>query len=214
MTLFQLARISAVTALVLMLAGHLGAAPLDWTRDPISTYAARAPLDFLVSAAMMLSALAGIFTALACSASAGPENPLTRLLPVISGAAAGGLFLVAAFEEPFSFRRDPGAPTAGQVRIQGFHDAGLVLFVAASLALLLLLGIHWIRSAPARNRWIGVAPVLAAVLSQAVRLPMVIPPSLYGLSQRLSLFCLWLGIAAAAFAFPGASVPRRRRTKR
>jgi hypothetical protein len=65
-----------------------------------------------------------------------------------------------------------------------------------------LVGIHWIRWAQERNRWIGAAPVLAAILSQAIRLPMPIPPSLYGLSQRLSLFCRWLGIAATAGAFP------------
>lgn len=181
--------------------GHFGTHGLIWTQDPISTFAARAPLDVFISASMLLSAVTLIAVCLAAAEVSPVPAFLRSLIPVVSGAAAGGLFLVATFEEAISLRLSILPPTPDQIRMQAFHDAGLLLFYSGSLLVLCLLGIMWIANCSGRVRYLGLVPIVCALGALSARGWLILPAEWTGLSQRVSLLFIWIGLATVAFRY-------------
>jgi hypothetical protein len=196
-----LARVGAIIALGAMAIGHSGTHNLIWTRDPISTFAARAPMDVFVTISMVLSAFTLVVVCLAAVEASSTPVFLRLIAPVISGVAAGGLLLLATFEETISLRLSTSPPTLQQVRIQAFHDAGLLLFFSGSLLLLSTLGILWIASRSGRSRYMGLVPIASAIGAFSVRIWPIFAAGWTGLSQRVSLLLIWIGLAAVAFVY-------------
>lgn len=183
-----------------MVAGHVGAPGLDWTRNFVSTFAARAPHDDWVTAAMLLSASGmgciGLIAAGGGGVFGRVAGPLVALL---MGAAASGLLVLAAFEEAapsLAALRNLGYAAARQ---QGFHDAGLlVFFYATVLALLVAGGAMAVRPPGGAARLSGVLVAASGPLSfAAMTTPWLgavgLPADAAGLKQRAAFLVLWIG---------------------
>ena|ERR1700744_3512818 len=142
MTISTSTRACAALALVSMLVGHISAPELSWTRDPISTYAAHAPLSMWITIAMLASAATILLIGIEISRIPNAAYSfISAVIPSVSGASAAGLILLATFKETISKTISSSVPTTDQARLQAFHDAGLLLFFYGSLALLILVGL-------------------------------------------------------------------------
>jgi len=193
---------AAISALAAMFIGHLGAADLSWVANHISTYAARAPGDAWITAAMLLSACALMMISILISRYRILGNAFSvHLLPVLIGAVIAGLVLLAFFEETAVSVKILKRSTFWAIRRQSFHDAGLMVFFYGAVLLAILAGLHCILCRHARGD--KVLGILIAGLGPAAYFLMSAPwpawigvngPST-GLRQRASLLCIWIAMA-------------------
>jgi hypothetical protein len=206
MTISTLTRAGAALALVSMLVGHIAAPDLSWTRDPISTYAAHAPLSVCITIAILVSAATILLVGIEVSRIPNAAyNFISAVIPLASGASAAGLILLATFKETISKTISLSVPTIDQARLQAFHDAGLFLFFYSSLALLILVGVVWFRIDVGPKRFCALIPIAMSVASWYVLARGPFPANAFGLKQRIGLLLIWLGLAAFAYFAPRPS---------
>ena len=190
-----------------MVIGHLGRHNLSWASSQISTYAATAPYDYLITTAMLLSSVSLIFVGVLVAKFKifGP-NYLADFAPVLSGASASGLIMVAYYEETaknLSLLKESGF---WAIRVQSFHDAGLLIFFYGAILFVVLLGIlATIYSSRKLYKLIGVLVVSAGPASyflMTTRWPKYIgfEGIATGINQRAALFCLWVAVALVLIA--------------
>lgn len=194
--------VSVVTSLVLMLLGHLGTHELSWISSQISTYAAIAPYDYFITSSILLSALSLLIIGiLASKYQIFGTNYFTHLVPGLSGAAASGLFMLAYYEE--SVRSLSMLKHSGfwAIRIQSFHDAGLLIFFYSSVLLVMMLGILVILyNSKIATKIIGgvifsMGPASYFLMTTTWPKYIGFDGVTVGVNQRAALFCLWLAVA-------------------
>ena len=196
----RLIGIALIFSLLGMALGHFGATELDWHRDPISTFAARAPLHKFVTGSMILAALA-IFL-LGCDIAIGPKRQPTFIYGVVAclaGASAAGLLTVALFKEPVQWTLPHPSPTEDQVRVQAFHDCGLMLFFYGSAVTLMLLSGIWIAGSRNIRRLFGILPFTFVVAAKWGVYYIPLAGNSGGIRQRITMLLLWCGLASYAF---------------
>lgn len=199
-----------VGSLVAMIIGHLRAERLVWTRDAVSTFAAHAPLDEWVSISMLLLAFAILLMGLEVSLRPKERSDvLAGLLPCLAGVCAAGLLVLATFEEAISWVISQ-EPTQEQVRMQAFHDCGVLIFFHGSLVTLVLFGVLGFRDTEGGKRYLRILPAAFAIGAWLTASWAPFPSNAFGLKQRASLLLLWAGFASYAFLAP--SERRRHRT--
>lgn len=201
-TVLAIGWLSTVASLFSMVIGHLGVHEMSWVSAQISTYAASAPHDYFVTSSMLLSAFSLIVIGVLVSKyHIVGTGFLAHFVSPLSGAAASGLILVAYFEETATTLNILKQSGFWAIRIQSFHDAGLLIFFYSTVLLVMFLGLLVLTSnLKARTKVLGGA-ILA--MGPASYFLMTTPwPKFIGLdgvtigaNQRAALFCLWLAIA-------------------
>ena len=191
----------SIVALAAMVTGHLGDHGLDWRLNQISTYAARAPLDELVTAAMLASAAA--VASVGCLATRQEiidAKPWNHLAPLLAGAAAAGLVMLAFYEEAAANLAVLEQAGFRAVRQQSFHDAGLQIFFFGSLLLVALLGMMIVLcDRTPGGKILGAlilitAPGALFLMTTPWTQTLGLAGAQAGLQQRAALFCLWLAL--------------------
>ena len=192
---------ASLAALAAMVLGHLGSHGLSWQANQISTYAARAPNDIFVTAAMWLAAL-GLLTI-------GVLVPRYRLFgpaywvhlgPLLAGAAAAGLVMLACYEETAASLALLEQSGFQAIRQQSFHDAGLQVFFYSGLLLVAALGLFSLLDAKAlAERLLGIvilglAPASFLLMTTPWAQVIGLAGTTTGLQQRAALLCLWLAM--------------------
>lgn len=190
--------IIALLSLVSMVFGHFGIHELNPLSSQISTYAAKAPYDYLITTSMLLSSLTLLVISFLSSKYQmfGSSN-LAHFIPALSGAASFGLIMLAYYEETagnLSALKQSGFMA---IRIQSFHDAGLLMFFYSSLLLVVLLGALTIIYNNKINKVLGVIILCMAPTSfilMTTKWPKAIgfEGAAVGLNQRAALLCLWV----------------------
>ena len=193
--------ISVISALLFMVLGHLGQHDLSWKVSQISTYAATAPYDYFITTSMLLSSAALIATGILISKhNIFRFGYLAHFAPVLSGASASGLLMLAYFEE--TAKNLPMLKKSGfwAIRVQSFHDAGLLIFFYGAILLVILLGILTaIYNFKKSHKLFG---ILIISFGPAAYFLMTTPWPKYvgfegittGINQRAALFCLWAAV--------------------
>ena len=194
--------ISVTTSLLLMVIGHFGAHELNWVSFQISTYAATAPYDYFITTSILLSAVSLLIIGVLVSKyNIIGTNYFAHLVPALSGAAVSGLIMVAYYEETaktLSLLKQSGFLA---IRVQSFHDAGLLIFFYSSMLLITLVGILIIL-----YKSNIIAKVLGGVIFSMGPLSYLFMTTswlkligfegvIIGLKQRVALLCLWVAIA-------------------
>ncbi len=190
-----------IAAMAAMIAGHLGSHDLDWRAHQISTYAAIAPLDDLVTASMLLSAatllLAGILASRYAILGGGVGG---HLVPLLAGAAAAGLIMLAQYEETARTLTALQQSGFGSIRQQSFHDAGLQIFFYSSVLLVMVMGtLAMVFGTGAADRLMGLlllclGPASFLLMTTGWTRAIGLSGTTVGLQQRASLSCLWLAM--------------------
>ena len=187
-----LALLAAPAALVI---GHLGPHDLSWTRNQISTYAARAPNGDWVTAAMLLAALFLLCLGIAISS----RRIFNQIASMMFGAAVSGLLIVAYFKETAASIVQLKKMGFEAIRQQTFHDAGLLLFFYGSAAALAIAGLTVaLRAADRLGRVSGIVAALSGPIAYGA---LISPWPQYlgfagadaGLKQRAAFLALWMG---------------------
>ncbi|MDH3973809.1 MAG: DUF998 domain-containing protein [Deltaproteobacteria bacterium] len=191
--------IIAFLSLVSMVLGHFGSHELNLISSQISTYAAKAPYDYLITTSMLLSSLTLLIISFINSKfQIFGSSHLAHFIPALSGAASFGLVMLAYYEETaknLSVLKQSGFMA---IRIQSFHDAGLLMFFYSSLSLAVLLGtLTIIYNYNKINRVLGgiilcMAPISFMLMTTKWPKAIGIEGATIGLNQRAALLCLWL----------------------
>lgn len=192
---------SIISSFLLMTIGHLGTHDLSWVSSQISTYAATAPYDYLVTTSILLSSLSLLIVGILVSKyKILGSSYFAHLVPALSGAAAAGLIMVAYYEETaktISLLKQSGF---WAIRVQTFHDAGLFIFFNSALLLVMLLGIlAIIYNSKKINKILGVVVFSVGPVSyflMTTRWPKLIgfEGVTTGVNQRAALFFLWVAV--------------------
>lgn len=185
-------------SLISMVLGHLGNHDFGWQVTPISTFAKKAPYDFMITTSMYLSMVSFVCISLLVSKYRVFGDGIFRhTIPVLIGATITGLCLLAAFEETVT---DPSAFTGPAMRIQAVHDVGEKIFFCGCLLLTTTFGcLYFLLGTTLRQKASGVlvAGVTPLTLTATDR------PLCYliggcdlncGVRQRVTYFSVWLAI--------------------
>lgn len=197
-----------------MVVGHLGAPGLDWRAHHVSTYAARAPGDDWITAAMLLSAVAMMCIGVLVSGAGRPGGRIAAgLIAMALGASVSGLLLLAGFEETATGMAALRSAGFDAIRRQSFHDAGLFVFFHGTILALLGAGVALLAGRGLRRRLFGAAvaasgPLAYAAMATTWPTLLGIAGAGVGLKQRLSFLFLWVG----AVLLLAAIAARRRAT--
>ncbi|HKB60611.1 MAG TPA: DUF998 domain-containing protein [Gallionellaceae bacterium] len=215
--LFDISWAAIIAAMLAMVVGHTGATHLSWEANEISTYAAQAPHQNWITAGMLLPcvAFASISMLISRYRVLG-DSAFAHFAPLLAGAAIGGLMTLATFKEAAPTTA-AALKTAGLEAVvqQSFHNAGLMGFFFATVLLVILTGTLVAANAATRRHKLAAA---AAVLLGIAALPLMetpwprlldIPGPALGLTQRASLFSLWLGAVLILAGLQPALRPRR-----
>lgn len=188
-------------SLLTMVLGHFGSHDLSFLSSQISTYAAKAPYDYLITTSILLSSLTLLVIGFLNSKfQMFGSSHLAHFIPALSGAASFGLIMLAYFEETainLSILKQSGFMA---IRIQSFHDAGLLMFFYNSLLLIFLLGLLIvIYNYNKINKVLGgiilsMAPVSFMLMTTKWPKAMGFDGVTVGLNQRAALLCLWLAL--------------------
>ena len=209
--------LSLILALSAMLIGHLDAGELSWTKNNVSTYAARAANDDWITAAMLLAAsslLCIAFTVVRHGRLAGTVSG--GLVAALSGSAVSGLLLLSAYEETAAGGAALAELGVAAIRQQSFHDAGLFVFFYSSILALFTAGTAIVATGRAGERILGAIVAASGLVSYAamrIAWPAAIgfagPAA--GLRQRAAFVMLWLGavLLLAALARPHKGPQRK-----
>ena len=192
---------SGLTALIAMVIGHLGNHDLSWLKNQISTYAAQAPYDAWITAAVVLSCVTMLSVSILVSRhKIIGDHYVVHIVPVIIGAIISGLLVLAYFEETAKTLTILKASGFAAIRFQSFHDAGLLVFFYGAILVVMLLGIFVaVFRKAVRDKLLGSGMI---VLGPASFFFMVTSwPKFFGIvgasagiKQRVALLCLWLAI--------------------
>ena len=189
------------TSLVLMVVGHLGTHPLNWVSMQISTYAAKAPYDYLITLSILCAAFALIMLSVLVSRyKIIGEDYLTHFFPVLLGAAAAGLIMLASYEETASTLALLKKSSFWNIRVQSFHDAGLQIFFYSSVLFIMLAGSSLIFTQPGLGTKVialiifSLGPASFLIMTTGLPYTEDIGGATHGLNQRAALFCLWLAV--------------------
>lgn len=192
----------SLSALIAMVLGHLGAHGLDWKANQISTYAARAPYDDLITASISLSAGALLVIGILVSKhKILGSSDWVHLVPVLAGAAASGLVMLAYYEETAATLAILKQSDFWAVRVQSFHDAGLQIFFYSAVALVGALGLCAVVFASTAIEKLvgclilGLGPGSYVLMTTSWPKALGIVGVTVGLQQRGALSCLWLALA-------------------
>lgn len=178
---------------ILMLLGHLGQNSLDWKINQISTYAAKSTNDFFISTSLVLAAIAlfimGVLTNFINSGS----KILKILMTFSFGISIAGLVLIIRFEETAQTIHILKSLSWWKVRIQTFHDAGLILFFFNILILHFLFALDFILIF--KEKLLKIFSSIIAIIGFCSFFVMK-SNIIYqiGLKQRLSFFLIWIGM--------------------
>jgi len=191
--------IIALLSLLSMVLGHFGTHELNLMSSQISTYAAKAPYDYLITTSMLLSSLTLlIISFLNSKFQMFGSSYLAHFIPALAGAASFGLVMLAYYEETarnLSVLKQSGFMA---IRIQSFHDAGLLMFFYSSLSLAVLLGtLTIIYNYNKINKVLGgiilcMAPISFMLMTTKWPKAIGFEGVTIGLNQRAALLCLWL----------------------
>lgn len=184
-----------------MVIGHFGNHNLSWQSSQISTYAATAPYDYLITTSMLLSSVSIIFVGiLVTKYKIFGSSYLVHFVPVLSGASAAGLMMVAKYEETAKNLTQLKESGFWAIRVQSFHDAGLLIFFNSAILFIVLLGIlATIYSGKKLDKISGIVVVSAgpaAYFLMTTKWPKTIgfEGVTTGINERAALFCLWLAV--------------------
>jgi hypothetical protein len=194
--------ISLISALIAMIIGHTGSHDLRWEINQISTYAATAPRDRWITAAMLLPCVSLVCISILVSGYGilGDSNA-AHTMPLCAGAAMTGLLTLAAYEETAQTVKMLKNAGFEAIRRQSFHDAGLLIFFYSAVLVTVVLGVLIIAQADNwQEKILGGAVTLLGMA--AFPLMTTAWPRLIGvlgadpgLKQRASLLSIWLAIA-------------------
>lgn len=189
----------ATLSLISMVLGHFGIHELNFITTQISTYAAKAPYDYFITASILLSSLTLLLISFLNSKyQLFPSSYLSNFIPALSGAASFGLIMLSYFEEKANNLSALKQAGFSAIRIQTFHDAGLLIFFNCSLLLSLLTGsLIVIYSYNKTHKALGVfilsmTPMSYMLMTTQWPKALGIEGLTVGLSQRAALLCLWL----------------------
>lgn len=199
-------------SLLSMVIGHFGVKKLDWVSDQISTYAASAPHAGFITVAIILSAMTLLILGiLVTKYHILGRTHFAPIVAMLAGAAAAGLITLAHFKETARNLADLKQAGFWAIRVQSFHDAGLMIFFYSSLAWLTLAGllvlIHYNR---AMDKFLGAIILFsgpASYLLMRTRWPHLLGFSgtTTGLNERAAFLILWLAAALLIFIASRAS---------
>lgn len=197
-----IARVGLITAflsLVSMVIGHFGAQELSAVSSQISSYAAKAPNDYLITTSMLLASLTLlVISYLNSKYHLFGGSHVAHLIPAISGAASFGLLMLSYFEETAPNLDVLKKSGFMAIRVQSFHDAGLLMFYYSSLALAIILGTLSIIYCQNRIHKVLGGIMLSMSPTSLLLMTTKWPKALgldgvtVGLNQRAALFCLWV----------------------
>lgn len=214
-TVLVIGWLSTVASLFSMVIGHLGVHEMSWVSAQISTYAATAPHDYFVTSSMLLSAFALIIIGVLVSKyHIVGTGFLSHFVSPLSGAAVSGLILVAYFEETATTLNMLKQSGFWAIRVQSFHDAGLLIFFYSTVLLVIFLGVLVVTSNLKAGTKILGGVVLA--MGPASYFLMITPwPKFIGFdgiaigaNQRAALFCLWLAVALVLAIVSTKAIPQ------
>lgn len=184
-----------------MIIGHLGAGRLNWLANQISTYAAVAPHDHFITASILLSSFTLLVVALLVSRhQIVGTSVYAHLIPLLAGAAASGLIVLSCFEETASSISQLKNAGFWAIRVQSFHDAGLLIFFYSSMILVMLLGVlvsintRELITRLSGGAIAGMGPVSYFLMTTAWPKYVGLQGITVGANERASLFCLWLAV--------------------
>lgn len=199
--LLQFTRLILWLALLSMIAGHLGTHQLSWRANQISSYAAHAPLDFMITTAMILIALALVLISLlTLRYSMLGRSWLTQLVPLLAGGIIAGLYLVIRFEETAANLDVMRHSELWAIRIQSFHDAGLYIFYYGALGFIAFTGMFAFGMAETTNTKLRaftvilLAPISYLLMTTPWTELLILSSPVIGIKQRAGLLCLWLAL--------------------
>ena len=202
-------------AMAAMVIGHLGSHDLNWRTDQISTYAATAPFDGLVTLSMLLSAGALVVAGLLASRYGLFGNGIwNHAIPLLAGAAAVGLIMLAHYEETARTLAALRQSGFGAIRQQSFHDAGLQIFFYSGVLLVTVMGVLTMAlGVSLAERLVGIlmfglGPGSFLLMTTAWTRAIGIEAPATGLQQRASLLCLWLAMVCVLVIATGRSFQR------
>ena len=191
--------IIALLSLVSMVFGHFGTHDLSLRSAQISTYAAKAPYDYLITTSILLSSLTLLIISFINSKfQLFGASYLAHFIPALSGAASFGLVMLAYYEETAKNLSTLKQSGFMAIRIQSFHDAGLLMFFYGSLSLVILLGtLSIIYNYNKFNKVLGgiilcMAPLSFMLMTTKWPKALGFEGVTVGLNQRAALLCLWL----------------------
>lgn len=193
--------VSVVASFILMAAGHQGTHELSWVSSQISTYAATAPYDYLVTTSILLSSLSLLIIGILVSKyKIFSVSYFAHLVPALSGAAASGLVMLSYYEETaktVSLLKQSGF---WAIRIQSFHDAGLFVFFYSAMLMVMLIGtLAIVYNSKITSKILGGIIFMtgpSAYFLMTTRWPKFIgfEGVAIGVNQRAALFCLWIAV--------------------
>jgi hypothetical protein len=194
--------ISLISAFIAMIIGHTGSHDLRWQMDQISTYAAIAPHDRWITAAMLFPCVTLVCISILVSRyKILGDNNVAHAVPLCAGAMIAGRLTLAVYEE--TARTVTILKKAGfeAIRQQSFHDAGLLIFFYSAILVAVVLGVliiaqadHWKEKILGNSVTVlGIAafPLMTTTWPRLIGVLGADP----GLKQRASLLSIWLSIA-------------------
>lgn len=191
--------VSMILAFVAMVVGHLGTPELVWSRNYISTFAARAPNGDWITAAMLLVAVAMLGIGILAVSRERPLGWLPGgLVAMAMGTGVSGLLLLAAYEETAASLSALRKLGFAAIRQQSFHDAGLFVFFYGTILALSVAGAAILGRCGGRTRMAGAAALASGPLSY-LAMTSAWPATLgiagvgLGLKQRSAFLLLWVG---------------------
>jgi hypothetical protein len=191
--------VAAITAMVTMVIGHLGGHELNWKANQISTYAAAAPFDYLITTSMVLSATALLTIGILVSKYQILGSGFwPHFIPPLVGAAASGLAMLAYYEETARTLTILSRSDFWAIREQSFHDAALQIFFFSSVILVVISGVLLVLSKSAMPEKLLGLCILALGSGSFLLMRTSWPEAIgmagatVGFQQKTSLLCLWL----------------------
>jgi hypothetical protein len=124
---------------------------------------------------------------------------LSQLASMCCGAAAAGLLMLCRFQEMANNLEALKPMAFAAIRLQTFHDAGLLIFFSSAVLALMISGLTAMaRGASWGSRLLAAVvfvsgPIACAVVISSVQGPAAFPGAAPGLKQRAGYFCLWVG---------------------
>lgn len=192
--------VCAIGSLLAIAGGHLGTQQLSWKANQISTYAATAPYDYFITLSMLLSTVSLLVVGVLVSKHRIiGDSYLAHIIPLLAGAAASGLIMLACFEETAKSLKILKHSGFWAIRVQSFHDAGLLIFFYSSLVLTGLLGIAvFINRKSLIDKVFGgcmfLSPLSFLLMTTPWPQKVGFVGNTIGINQRAGLFCLWLAV--------------------
>ncbi len=195
-----IAWLTLILAPIVMVMGHLGEHELRWKYNYISTFAASAPKDYLITAAILLSAVSLVCIGVLFSLCSPVKHSIvSQISSMLFGISASGLVVLARYEERAIDVNRLKKMGYAAIRTQSFHDTGLLLFFYGAVLALLLSGFvvilqtsNWFYRINALIISIF-GPLAYIALASAWPKYVTFIDNSAGVKQRAAFLILWLG---------------------